>query len=94
MGPIISTTYSIAMGHRPETLAESGGLRPADAGRAREPMAQVVVSRVWSWLETMLIRVRLQHLGIDVRAGDTGSTSPPYPLVAATPQGSAFRTRL
>jgi hypothetical protein len=34
MGPIIYTTYGIAMGQRPETLANSGGLRPAEA----EPM--------------------------------------------------------
>ena len=36
MGPIIYTTYGIAMGQRPETLANSGGLRPAGAEPMRE----------------------------------------------------------
>jgi hypothetical protein len=33
MVPIIYTTYGTAMGHQPETLAASGGLKPAGGGR-------------------------------------------------------------
>jgi hypothetical protein len=36
MGPIIYTTYGIAMGQRPETLSNSGGLRPTGT----EPMSE------------------------------------------------------
>jgi len=36
MGPIIYTTYGIAMGQRPETLSNSGGVRPAGAESIRE----------------------------------------------------------
>jgi hypothetical protein len=88
MGPVIYTTYGIAMGHRSETLAESGGLRPAGAGRGRERTAQVATSRGRSWLDTLLVWVRLRHRDVDGRAGDIEETKPlPYPPVAATPQG-------
>ena len=88
MGPVIYTTYGTAMGHRPETLAESGGLRPAGAERARGRTTQVVVTRAWSWLGAILVRVRLRHRDVDGRAGDIEETKPlPYPPVAATPHG-------
>jgi hypothetical protein len=88
MGPVIYTTYGIAMGHRSETLAESGGLRPAGARRGRERTTQVATSRGRSWLDTLLVWVRLRQRDVDGRAGDIEETKPlPYPPVAATPQG-------
>jgi hypothetical protein len=88
MGPVIYTTYGFAMGHRSETLAESGGLRPAGAGRGRERTTQVATSRGRSWLDTLLVWVRLRHRDVDGRAGDIDETKPlPYPPVAATPLG-------
>ena len=36
MVSVVYTTYGIAMGHRPEVLAKSGGLRAAGGGQRRE----------------------------------------------------------
>ena len=57
MVPIIYTTYGVAMGHRPETLAAAGALRPAGprrgdgphgAARARMLLVAVLVqSSMW-----------------------------------------------
>jgi hypothetical protein len=88
MGPVIYTTYGIAMGHRSETLAESGGLRPAGVGRGRERTTQVATTRKGSWLDILPVWVRLRHRDVDGRAGDIEETKPlPYPPVAATSQG-------
>ena len=74
MLPAIYSTYGVAMGHRPEVLGESGGLRPAEAGRANEHPAQVAVSRARWWLETLLIRVGMQHRDVAGRMEDAGET--------------------
>jgi hypothetical protein len=37
MLPVIYTTYGTAMGHQPEVLGESGGLRPLGGGRRGGP---------------------------------------------------------
>ena len=56
MVPIVYTTYGVAMGHGPETLAESGGLRPAGAARMRVRTAHGVSVRARSWLAAMVVR--------------------------------------
>ena len=54
MGPIIYTTYGVAMGHRPEVLAATGGLAPAEAGRPRARTAWQGLTRVGCWLTHLL----------------------------------------
>jgi hypothetical protein len=61
MVPVIYTTYGIAMRHRPETLAESGGLKPAGVGRTYPHPSRLRGERVRQWLETVLVRVGLWH---------------------------------
>ena len=63
MLPVIYTTYGVAMGHRPEVLSASGGLRPAGAEPRRERSARVGMARAWSWLGTVVTRLhlRLRH---------------------------------
>jgi hypothetical protein len=56
MGPIVYTTYGIAMRHGPETLAESGGLRPAGGARMRVRTAPGASVRARSWLAAMVVR--------------------------------------
>jgi hypothetical protein len=67
MGPIIYTTYGLAMRHRPEALAASGGVRPAGAERRRQRPASVGVARARRWLGTVFARVRLRHREADSR---------------------------
>jgi hypothetical protein len=74
MMPVIYTTYGVAMGHRPETLAASGGLRPAGARRTRERPALVAISRAPCWLEGLLVRIGLRHREVAGPAADTGET--------------------
>jgi hypothetical protein len=87
MVPVIYTTYGIAMGHRPETLAESGGLRPTGAGRAHERPARITVARA-RWFKTMLDRVGLRHRDVTGRTEDTGETTWP-PGRMLRPSGAA-----
>ena len=63
MLPVIYTTYGVAMGHRPEVLSASGGLRPAGAERRCERSARLGLTRAWSWLGTVVARLhlRLRH---------------------------------
>jgi hypothetical protein len=75
MGPVIYTTYGIAMGHRPEVLAASGGLQPVGVNRMREQTAQLRRTRVRCWLETVLVRMRLQHQDAASRTGGTEGMS-------------------
>ncbi len=67
MGPIVYTTYGIAMGHRTEDLANSGGLRPAGAEPMRERPARVGVARTLQWLGAALVRVYMRLKGADGR---------------------------
>jgi hypothetical protein len=88
MMPVIYTTYGVAMGHRPETLAASGGLRRAGARRTHERPAPVAISRAQWWLESLLLRVCLRHRDVAGPAQDTGETTRrserlPRPTVAA-----------
>jgi hypothetical protein len=57
MVPVIYTTTGVAIGHRPEPLAESRGLRSAGVERIRVHAAHEALLRLRSWLDTMLIRV-------------------------------------
>ena len=76
MLPAIYTTYGAAMGHRPEVLAESGGLRPAGAERTHEPAAWVRGARVRGWLNTILVRVRPWHQTVEGQVtGDEATIS-------------------
>jgi hypothetical protein len=75
MMPVIYTTYGVAMGHRPETLAASGGLRPAGgAGSAEAYPAPVLVSRAWWWLKTLVVRVGGRHRNAAGRTEDSEET--------------------
>ena len=67
MLPVIYTTYGIAMRHRPEVLAESGGLQPAGGGRMREHPSWRLGECVRQWLKTVLVRVHLRHRDVDSR---------------------------
>jgi hypothetical protein len=62
MVPIIYTTYGIAMGHRPEVLAASGGLQPAGRGRRCGRPAPVSRGTVWWWLNAVIARLRRQDV--------------------------------
>ena len=57
MLPTIYTTYGVAMGHSPETLANSGGLRPTGAEPMRTRPAHVGRARVRAWLDGAVGRV-------------------------------------
>jgi hypothetical protein len=74
MLPVIYTTYGVAMGHRPEVLSASGGLRPAGAERRRERSAWVGLTRAWTWLGTVAARVhvRLRHTNSRLAADEMG----------------------
>jgi hypothetical protein len=50
MFPIVYTTYGLAMGHPAETLANSGGLRPAGAEPVRTRPAHVGRALAPAWL--------------------------------------------
>ena len=67
MVPVIYTTYGIAMRHRPQVLAESGGLQPAGVGRTLTHPSRRLGECVRQWLETVLVRVHLRHRGMDSR---------------------------
>ncbi len=67
IGPIIYTTYGAAMGHRPEALAATGGLKPAGAGRPRERTAWQGLTRVGPWLVNTLVRKHRRHQDADSR---------------------------
>jgi len=56
MVPVTHTTYGVAMGHRPRTLAESGGLLPTGTGRTRDRTASGELSRATSWFDAVPIR--------------------------------------
>ena len=71
MVPIIYTTYGIAMGHRPEVLAASGGLRRAGAEGWHRPPTPISPARVYRWIGTVVAWVRLRHRGADSRRGGT-----------------------
>jgi hypothetical protein len=65
MLPIIYTTYGIAMRHRPEELAASGGLRLAGTERRREPTARLGEARLRCWIETVLVCIHLRQQAVD-----------------------------
>ena len=75
MVPVIYTTYGMAMGHRPEALAASGGLRPAGAEGWREPPAQIGPAQVCRWIGTVVARVRLRQQDADSRTVGTEGVS-------------------
>ena len=75
MVPVIYTTYGIAMGHRPEVLAASGGLQPVGVNGMREQKAQMRRARVRCWLETVMVRMRLRHQDADSRTAGTEGMS-------------------
>ncbi len=80
MVPVIYTTYCMAMGHRPEVLAASGGLRLAGAERRRVPPAQNGVVRVCRWLGTVFAQARLRHRNAYSRtAGADGMSASALP---------------
>jgi hypothetical protein len=87
MVSVIYTTYGVAMGHRPEALAESGGVRPAGVGGVRERPAVIAVSRGWWLLETLLVRVGLRQRDVVSRMDATAATEqlqrPPEAAVIA-----------
>jgi hypothetical protein len=66
MLPVIYTTYGVAMGHQPETLANSGGLRPVGAEPMRTSPARVGIARGRRWLDSVLVRMYLWHQDRDV----------------------------
>jgi hypothetical protein len=75
MVPVLYTTYGLAMGHHPEVLAESGGLRPAACERTLVPGG---LAR--RWLVAAMDRVRLRSRVIDTAsAGREGMTAPLVP---------------
>ena len=61
MFPAIYTTYGMAMGHRPETLAASGGLRPAGAEGWSARPGRVGVAQACRWLGIFVAWMRLRH---------------------------------
>jgi hypothetical protein len=61
MLPTIYTTYGVAMGHPPETLANSGGLQPTGAEPRRTRAADIGLARVRGWLDDAVGRVCLWH---------------------------------
>jgi hypothetical protein len=67
MLPVIYTTYGIAMRHRPEVLAGSGGLKSAGVGRMFTSPSRRMGACVRQWLETILVRVRLRHRDMESR---------------------------
>jgi hypothetical protein len=67
MVPVIYTTYGMAMGHRPEALAASGGLRPAAGPRMPAHAGRLRGARVRHWLGIVWVRVRLRHRDADIR---------------------------
>ena len=67
MLPVIYTTYGIAMGHRPEVLEASGGLRVAGAEGRGKPPAPISPTRVCRWIGTAVAWVRLRHRDADSR---------------------------
>ena len=75
MLPVIYTTYGIAMGHRPEVLEASGGLRAAGAEGWRKPPAQICLTRVCRWIGTVFVRVRLRQQDVDRRTAATEGVS-------------------
>jgi hypothetical protein len=80
MVPVIYTTYGMAMGHRPEVLAASGGVRLAEAERRPEPSARIGVARVCCWLGAVFAQSRLRHRDADSRtAGADGMSAAALP---------------
>jgi hypothetical protein len=75
MVPVIYTTYGMAMGHRPEVLAASGGVRLTEAERRPKPSARIGVARVCRWLCTVFARMRLRHRNVYSRAADADAIS-------------------
>ena len=75
MVPVIYTTYGMAMGHRPEVLAASGGVRLAGAERRRESAARIGGARVYRWLCTVFAWMRLRHRDVYSRAADADAIS-------------------
>lgn len=67
MVPVIYTTYGIAMRHRPEVLAASGGLQPVGVGRMLPRPSRRLGECVRQWLKTALVRVHLRHRDVDSR---------------------------
>jgi hypothetical protein len=67
MLPTIYTTYGMAMGHQPETLANSGGLRPTGAEPRRTRTADIGLARVRGWLDDAVRRVCPRHRDKDAR---------------------------
>jgi hypothetical protein len=61
MFPAIYTTYGMAMGHQPETLAASGGLRPDGAERLSARPARVGMTPARRWLGIIATRMHLRH---------------------------------
>jgi hypothetical protein len=61
MFPATYTTYGMAMGHQPETLAASGGLRPAGAERLSACPARVGVAQARRWPGIFVAWMRLRH---------------------------------
>jgi hypothetical protein len=90
MVPVIYTTYGIAMGHRPETLAASGGLRPAGASSSRERLAQVAVARARWWLETLLVRAGVRHGDLACRTEEAEETKRLAGRMLASPGAAAI----
>ena len=74
MRPILYTTYGVAMRHRPEALANCGGLRPAGAEPMRNRPARVGVARALRWLGAARVRVALRHKDAAGRMVDTRET--------------------
>jgi hypothetical protein len=80
MVPVIYSTYGMAMGHRSEALAASGGLQPAGVGRMPGQTARRRGVCVQCWLETMLIFLRLRPQDADIRtAGAHGMRATALP---------------
>jgi hypothetical protein len=80
MVPVIYTTYGMAMGHCPEALAASGGLRPAAGGRRPTHAARLRSARVRHWLGIIWVRVRLRHRDADTHtAGAHGRRATALP---------------
>jgi hypothetical protein len=77
MFPAIYTTYGMAMGHEPETLAASGGLRPDGAERLSACPARVDMAPARRWLKFIVTRMRLRHRAMG------SQTAGPDPMCAA-----------
>jgi hypothetical protein len=75
MVPVIYTTYGMAMGHRPEALAASGGVRPARAKRRPKPSARIGVTRVCRWLCAVFARIHRRHRDVHSRTADADAIS-------------------